>query len=280
MKKIIFTLLICFLIVPVVVADNSWLDIFNQGSQSNRSGYECPSCRYQNKSNANYCAGCGAKLTSSTNSSYSQNVYCPHCHRNFGLNTSNTIALCQNCGARNKSNSSFCVNCGRKLNTDQFFVNCPHCRQGFDVSLSHSSNPSIRCTHCKRWYGSNNSSCPGCTRQKSSHNPIVKKHSSQVLIASFTKANYDKKVGKYNVSAYTGGRSFSKIIVDVNITEKHAIIINTIKVYYNGAWHPYAQNGRLSQGKNIFNVPIPQGASDVVFSFAHGRGSQVKVFLE
>lgn len=95
-------------------------------------------------------------------------------------------------------------------------------------------------------------------------------------IGSFVKTNYESEVRKFFVAA--GG--FSKINFRVQIGEQHAVIVNSILVLSNGRRIGGETVGaRLSAGDNEFALTVPEGATDIQVSFAHGQGSSVQVFL-
>jgi len=98
-----------------------------------------------------------------------------------------------------------------------------------------------------------------------------------VEIGSFTKANYQSEVRKFSLS---GGGGYSAINFRVHIGEQHAVIVNSILVLANNSKVGWKTVGtRLSSGDNEFSLDVPEGATDIQVSFAHGQGSSVEVFL-
>lgn len=95
-------------------------------------------------------------------------------------------------------------------------------------------------------------------------------------IGSFVKTDYTSEVKKFPVPS--GG--FSKINFRVQIGEKYAVIVNAILVLSNGSKLGWTTVGaRLSNGDNEFALDVPQEATAIQVSFAHGQGSSVQVFL-
>jgi len=134
----------------------------------------------------------------------------------------------------------------------------------------------VVCPYCHREYPSTCKVCPYCGKER-------KKERTQpesVLIDSFTKPDYSGIVKRYNISSYTSSRGYSKVVIEAHITQRYAVIVNTIKVRHGESWHPFPITTRLNEGRNEFSVSIPQNATELVISFDHGQGCEVKVYLE
>lgn len=96
-------------------------------------------------------------------------------------------------------------------------------------------------------------------------------------IGNFVKANYKPEVKKFSIPH--GG--FSKINFRVHVGEQHAVIVNSILVLSNAKKIGWKTVGaRLSNGDNEFSIDVPDGATDIQVSFAHGQGSSVQVLLQ
>ncbi|MDO8946554.1 MAG: hypothetical protein Q7U88_05270 [Desulfocapsaceae bacterium] len=95
-------------------------------------------------------------------------------------------------------------------------------------------------------------------------------------IGNFVKTNYKPEVKKFSLPS--GG--FSKINFRVQIGEKYAVIVNSIVVLSDGNKRGWKTVGaRLSNGDNVFALDVPQDATDIQVSFAHGQGSSVQILL-
>ncbi len=95
-------------------------------------------------------------------------------------------------------------------------------------------------------------------------------------IGNFVKTNYKAEVKKFSFAS--GG--FSKINFRVQIGEKYAVIVNSIVVLSGGNKRGWKTVGaRLSNGDNVFALDVPQDATDIQVSFAHGQGSSVQIIL-
>lgn len=95
-------------------------------------------------------------------------------------------------------------------------------------------------------------------------------------IGNFVKTNYKAEVKKFSFAS--GG--FSKINFRVQIGEKYAVIVNSIVVLSGGNKRGWKTVGaRLSNGDNVFALDVPQDATDIQVSFAHGQGSSVQILL-
>ena len=97
-----------------------------------------------------------------------------------------------------------------------------------------------------------------------------------VEIGNFLKTNYQSEVKKFPIPS----NGFSKINFRVHIGEEHAVIVNSILVLSNGSKLGWKNVGvRLSSGDNEYSLDVPENATDIQVSFAHGQGSTVQVFL-
>lgn len=95
-------------------------------------------------------------------------------------------------------------------------------------------------------------------------------------IGNFVKTNYKSEVKKFSISK--GG--FSKINFRIHVGEKYPVIVNSILILSNGSKIGWKTVGtRLSNGDNEFMLDVPEAATDIQVSFAHGQGSAVQVFL-
>ena len=99
-------------------------------------------------------------------------------------------------------------------------------------------------------------------------------------VAAFVKPSYKAEAKKIAVGHLTAGKAWSRIVVTQHIGEQHGVIVNTVKVRQGGKWIPYAQGIRLAEGRTELAVPLPAGTPEIVLSFDHGRGADVKVSLE
>ncbi|MBU1058265.1 MAG: hypothetical protein KJ804_08120 [Proteobacteria bacterium] len=97
-----------------------------------------------------------------------------------------------------------------------------------------------------------------------------------IEIGNFVKTSYESEVKKFSFPS--GG--FSKINFRVHIGEKHAVIVNSILVLSNQRKLSWKTVGRrLASGDNEFTLDVPEDATDIQVSFAHGQGSSVQIFL-
>lgn len=95
-------------------------------------------------------------------------------------------------------------------------------------------------------------------------------------IGDFVKADYKPEVKRFSLE--NGG--FSRINFRVHIGEQHAVIVNSILVLADGRkLEAKTVGARLSEGDNEFSLDVPDDATDIQVSFAHGKGSSVQVFL-
>lgn len=95
-------------------------------------------------------------------------------------------------------------------------------------------------------------------------------------IGNFVKTNYQSEVKRFSFPS--GG--YSRINFRVQIGEKHAVIVNSILVLSNQRKLGWKTVGaRLSSGDNQFALDVPEDATDIQVSFAHGQGSSVQVIL-
>ena len=101
-----------------------------------------------------------------------------------------------------------------------------------------------------------------------------------VLVESFTRPGYEGEARTFQVGRLTEGKGFEQLAVHQHIGEKHGVIINTIKVRQGGRWVSHPQGLRLPEGRTVFLVPVPAGTQEIVISFDHGRGAELKVTLE
>ncbi|GAB4339341.1 MAG: hypothetical protein Kow0089_12110 [Desulfobulbaceae bacterium] len=97
-----------------------------------------------------------------------------------------------------------------------------------------------------------------------------------LLIGQFVKQDYTAEVKRFSVP----GGGYSTINFRVRIGEQHAVIVNSIIVLADGRRVGGKTVGtRLSEGDNEFPLDVPEEATDVQVSFAHGKGSEVRVYL-
>jgi hypothetical protein len=99
---------------------------------------------------------------------------------------------------------------------------------------------------------------------------------NDIKIGEFVKTNYKPEVKRF--SFRQGG--FSRINFRVHIGEQYGVIVNSIFIFANGSKAGGKTVGaRLSEGDNEFSLNVPENATDIQVSFAHGQGSSVQVFL-
>ncbi len=104
----------------------------------------------------------------------------------------------------------------------------------------------------------------------------IPKLKSTLEIGNFVKKNYQSEIKKFSFPS--GG--FSKINFRVRIGEKHAVIVNSILVLSNQRKLGWKTVGtRLSSGDNTFTLDVPEDATDIQVSFAHGQGSSIQISL-
>ena len=264
MKRVLF-----FLIVFSLLGFQSlWAGHWSSSSSSSRTRTTtvllCPSCHFQNACNASYCSRCGALLSAEAG----------------GI-------PCSFCSFANPPGATFCGGCGRNLTAVQeVYVVCPHCHKKYQASQS-------GCPSCA---GENHGqttriytpvlttpvlTTPVVTTTTLSPPVRVRTHAPGcVLLETFHKDDFTKVRKEYDVSGYTNNGSFSRLIVDVKVNEKFAVILNTVHVRVKGRWQETTIGSRLNEGRNEFSVSVPEGATGVVCSFTHGRGSDVSVSLE
>jgi len=81
-------------------------------------------------------------------------------------------------------------------------------------------------------------------------------------------------------SFWMSGGGFTRINFRVEIREQYGVIVNSILVLSNGKKLEWKTIGaRLSGGDNEFALNVPEEATDIQVSFAHGQGSSVQVYL-
>lgn len=279
MKKHLFFISIFIFFTSPGFAQQSFFDFLTPKKEHHQGSLQCPYCHHMNAPGANYCSHCGRELLSHS-PQRSQSITCPYCHKQFQCNTTNTMAICQHCNAENPSDGIYCTNCGRQIITETFLVTCPYCWKNFTARLSRSSSPSIYCHRCRKWYSSSERSCPYCSKSPTTITTSPPVSGSLVNIGTFIKTDNKKDVKRYSIGHLTSQRAFSKVVVDVHVTQQQAVNINTIKVSVSGKWIPFTIAYRLQEGRNVFNVSIPQGSPEMVISFESGQGSEVKVYLE
>jgi len=96
-------------------------------------------------------------------------------------------------------------------------------------------------------------------------------------IGNFVKAGYGSEVKKFHVPS--GG--YSRIDFRVRIEEQYAVIVNSILVLSGDRQLGWKTVGaRLSSGDNEFALDVPEDATDIQVTFAHGQGSAVQVILQ
>ncbi|MBN2143528.1 MAG: zinc ribbon domain-containing protein [Candidatus Aureabacteria bacterium] len=313
MKRKLTALILFFSLSCFSFSGDKLSDLFGGilGGQPNVQNqmWNCPSCGYNNQSDAAYCSKCGRKRSDQFICPYcnalnqpgaffcsscgrkinlNQNaVRCPKCNRHFNVNINSVVRICPKCEEGNDPGSSYCRNCGAMLSRYYFFE-CPECRNEF-VSIFPQESEYFYCSQCQKRYSTGYTRCPYCypgkhkdkrhyhQKHRQSDKPVVMK---PILLGSFTKANYEKEVKRYSIGSHTASRNYTKVIVDVHVTQKMPVLINTISVKIGGQVMANPVSTRLHEGRNEFGVSIPQGAAELIISFGHGQGSEVKVSLE
>jgi hypothetical protein len=300
MKKTV--ILACFFILlasPCLALNiNDFLGGGNpqQGQKQN----QCPNCTFINPPGVNYCGQCGRQLQAGGSQfpgqgsmfGGGQHLYCPYCRKKNTYNLSNTPLYCQSCHAQVPYGARNCNNCGASLQGMTY--TCNYCSKSVPFNYSNPSSPTILCPYCNSWYEAEEEDCSRCHHGRGKghhddddddddddhgHHSKSDSHGTCSL-GAFTKSNYDSEVAKYAIGGFTSNRSFSKVIVNVHVTEKHAVIINTIKVKVGGQWMNTDTGTRTKEGRNEFSVSIPQGATELLLSLNHGKGSQISVSIE
>lgn len=227
-----------------VFSGNTFSDILTGLSQNNEEGYSqnCPECGYENTGNAEFCAKCGQRLESE-----SEGIECP------------------GCGYENSGEAKFCAKCGDRLE----FRHSDHSRnRQRDRDYDRRDKRDYRDRESDNDYRS------------SDRNRSSERHSGPVSLGSFVKANYDDDIKVYNIAGHTQNQSFSKVRVNVRVTQQWAVIINVIKVQTSGQWSEITVGSRLQNGRNDFSVSIPQGSTQMVIAFNHGQGCEINVSME
>ena len=240
MKKWIILIYFSLSSMTFVFSGNAFSDIFNSIPQ-NEDGYNCPECGYENTENARFCAKCGQRLEQ-------EGIECPEC------------------GYENTEDAKFCAKCGQRLESRR---HSGHSRQRRDRDYDQRDRrdeyrdreDSDDHRHNNRTYSS-------------------QRHSGPVSLGSFVKANYDDDIKVYNIAGHTQNQSFSKVTVNLRVTQQWAVIINVIKVETSGQWSEIPISARLQNGRNDFSVSIPQGSSQLVIAFNHGQGCEINVSME
>jgi hypothetical protein len=299
MKKTI--ILICLFVLfasPCYALNiNDFLGGGNQ--QQGQRQNQCPNCTFINPPGVNYCGQCGRQLQQGVNSSPAQGsmfgggqyLYCPYCHKKNSYNLNSMPLYCQNCNSQVPPGARKCNHCGAQL--QGMMYTCTYCGKSIPFNCTNPSGPMILCPQCNNWYEAEEENCSHCHHggKKGHHDDDDDEdddsghHSNSdakgsCSIGSFTKTNYESEVMKCAIGGFTSNRSFSKVIVNVHVTEKHAVIINTIKVKVGGQWMNTDTGTRTKEGRNEFSVSIPQGATELLLSLNHGKGSQVSVSIE
>lgn len=242
MKK--WIILICFSLssMTFVFSGNAFSDILS-GLSQNDDGYSqnCPDCGYENTSDVEFCGKCGQRLEEE-----SEEFECP------------------DCGYENAYDVKYCGKCGERLSSS---------RSGH--SRKHRSDRDYDRRN-KRDYRDRENNDRGNDRRRSSS----ESHSGPVSLGSFVKANYDNDIKVYNIQGNTRDQSFSRVVVNVRVTQQWAVIIHTIKVQSGGQWREFPVANRLQNGNNDFSVSIPQGSTQLVIAFNHGQGCEINVSME
>lgn len=100
-----------------------------------------------------------------------------------------------------------------------------------------------------------------------------------IIAGNLTKANYKPEIKTFPIAHLTTMRPFTSVNVQCQPTQQHTVIVNRIKVHFQGQWLDFGGGRRLNPGANIFSVKIPVGADQLLIAFDHGQGSIVTVFL-
>ena len=100
-------------------------------------------------------------------------------------------------------------------------------------------------------------------------------HGSE-YVGHIYKGDYDSEAVNFSLGHVTRHNSYSTVVFDVDVSERYAPIVNTIKVDGRAT----TVGRRLSHGLNYVSVRIPRGARTLRVSFDHGRGSDVEVYVE
>ena len=169
---------------------------------------------------------------------------------------------CPECGYENTSDAKFCAKCGERLESRH-----GHSRKR-DREYDRRNNRDYRDRERDDNYRSND-------RSRSSQ-----RRSGTVSLGSFVKSDYENDIKVYNIAGHTQNQSFSKVSVNVRVTQQWAVIIHVIKVQTNGQWSEIPVGARLQNGRNDFSVSIPQGSSQMVIAFNHGQGCEINVSME
>ncbi len=254
MKSALFLLLVFSLLsLPSVWAGSGYSSskghkIVSVISSNQNSMIVCASCHFQNPYGTRYCGHCRVLLSVEV-------VGIP----------------CSYCSFVNQQGASFCSSCGQSLVVIQEVY--------------------VLCTHCHKKYKASPSGCPHCVHEEEiihyetqilppySIPSVTVRSSTSVLLDTFYKDSFGKERKEYNISGYTNGCSFCKLIVDVKVNEKFAVILNSVQVRVDGNWQQTTIGSRLKNGRNEFPVNVPAGATELVCSFTHGFGSDVSVSL-
>ncbi len=209
-----------------------------------------------------------------------------------GLSQNESGYNCPDCGYENTDDAKFCKKCGQRLESSSEGVECPDCgyENEYDAEFcakcgerleSRNSRHSRNHKRDKSYDRRDNRDRDNDRDYRSNdRNRSSERRSGPVSLGSFVKANYNDDIKAYNIAGQTQNQSFSKVTVNVRVTQQWAVIINVIKVQSNGQWSEIPVAARLQNGRNDFSVSIPQGSTQMVIAFNHGQGCEINVSME
>ena len=240
MKK--WIIMICFSLSSMTFSfsGNTFSEILS-GMSQNEKGYG------QN------CPECGYENTENAQ-------YCAKCGQRLEHETEGIE--CPECGYENRDNAKYCAKCGEKLD----YRRESHSRQ--------HRNDRYQERRDRERYDEEDDDSRHNSRRSSG------RRSGPVSLGSFVKADYENDIKLYNIGSYTQNQSFSKVVVNIQVTQQWAVIIHTIKVQSSGGWSEIPVATRLNNGRNEFSVNIPQGSTQLVIAFNHGQGCEINVSME
>jgi hypothetical protein len=249
-NMLLFLFIFSLLHIPSLLAEHKKI-VFSGKHVSNQvQVVVCPNCNFQNAYGAHKCG---------------------HCR--FVFVVENTGISCHHCSFINAEGASFCSSCGQSLiviEEEEVYVTCPYCHR------RHIASTKCGCSHSQEEIIYDNHHTTTVIPR-----PLRVRVAPQgpILLDTFHKNDFQKERKEYNISRHTQGCSFSKLLIEVNVREEFAVILNSVQVRVNGHWQETTIGSRLYGGQNQIPVNIPEGATGLVCSFTHGRGSDVSVFI-